>query len=61
MAIETCGALWACLGHQVTLDAYQYLVQRISVAVQHGNAASVLKSLGDKYCDLETLLLMDES
>ena len=38
----------------VTLEdnAYQYLVQRISVTVQRGNAASVLGSLGDQSCGL---------
>ena len=29
-------------------NAYQYLVHRISVAVQQGNAASVLGSLGSQ-------------
>ena len=33
-------------------NAYQYLVQRISVAVQRGNAASFLGSLGDQSCGL---------
>ena len=64
MAVETCGAFGPNaqdflrdLGRRVktaTLEdnAYQYLVQRISVAVQRGNAASVLGSLGDQSCGL---------
>ena len=65
VAIETCGAFGPMalkflqdLGRRirkVTLadNVYQYLVQRISVAVQHGNAALVLGSLGDQSCGLE--------
>ena len=64
VAVETCGAFGPNaqdflrdLGRRVktaTLEdnAYQYLVQRISVAVQRGNAASVLGSLGDQSCGL---------
>ena len=35
-------------------DAYQYLVQTIAMAVQPGNAASVLGSLGSQYRGLGT-------
>ena len=47
------GGVFRELGRRVrraTLEpnAYQYLVQRISVAVQRGNAASVLGSLGSQ-------------
>ena len=35
-------------------NAYQYLVQKISFAVQCGNATSVLGSLGNQSCGLET-------
>ena len=60
VAVETCGTFgpqagefFRELGRRVrraTLEpnAYKYLVQRISVAVQRGNAASVLGSLGSQ-------------
>ena len=60
LAVETCGTFrpqagefFRELGRRVrraTLEpnAYQYLVQRISVVVQRGNAASVLGSLGSQ-------------
>ena len=57
VAVETCGTFGPQAGEffrepgrrmrRATLEpnAYQYLVQRISVAVQRGNAASVLGSV----------------
>ena len=60
VAVETCDSfspktheLVSELGHRVrraTLEenSHQYLVQRITIAVQRGNAASVLGSLGSQ-------------
>ena len=60
VAVETCGAFGPEAGEffrelgrrvkRVTNEAntYQYLVQRIAMAVQRGNAASVLGSLGSR-------------
>ena len=60
VAVETCGTFgpqagefFRELGRRVRRatfepNAYQYLVQRISVAVQRGNATSVLGSLGSQ-------------
>ena len=65
VAIETCVAFGpmaskfiqdlGCRIRRMTLEdnAYQYLVQRISATVQHGNAASVLGSLGNQSCGLD--------
>ena len=56
VAVETCGAFGPEAGEfwrrvmRATdeANAYQYLVQRIAMAVQRGNAASVLGSLGSQ-------------
>ena len=65
VAIETCGTFGPEAKKflqdlrrrlkRATLEdkAHQYLVQRISVAVQRGNAASVLGSMGDQLGGLE--------
>ena len=60
VAVETCGAFgpeagefFRELGRRVKratneANTYQYLVQRIAMAVQRGNVASVLGSLGSR-------------